>query len=344
MQESAGTQATSARLGVLGVKSASGLADWPDFAIARPRRRSRGPPAIAMRPQPAADASPQPPDLDAYQRRIGLAGALAPTRDCLQRLIDGHASAIPFENIEVLARRVPALDLAGLQDKLVRQRRGGYCFEQNTLLRAVLQAIGFDAQPMEARIRSGVPADVVTARTHLATRVVLDGVAHLVDVGCGTLAPLAPLALAAATSRRPAPARTASSRLATSCCCSTRAVDGWTDGYQLMPGAPHAIDCEMGNWFVATHPKSMLAHNLLVGRAIAGGRLRLFNHRLSTFRPESAAPVEQDAADARRVRRRARRRVRPGRRAGRSRRGDGGAGPPAAGLTRWRWSNATPRC
>ena len=135
-------------------------------------------------------------DLAAYCRRIGFAGTLAPTRECLDRLIVDHASAIPFENIEVLAHRVPKLDLAGLQDKLVRRRRGGYCFEQNTLFRAVLQAIGFDVRPMEARIRSGVPADVVTARTHLATRVVLDGVAHLVDVGCSTVAPLAPLALA----------------------------------------------------------------------------------------------------------------------------------------------------
>jgi arylamine N-acetyltransferase len=56
---------------------------------------------------------------------------------------------------------------------------------------------------------------------------------------------------------------------------------------------PHAIDAELGNWWVATHPKSMLANNLLVGRAMPGGRLRLFNRRLSTFRPECAAPTEQ---------------------------------------------------
>ena len=232
-------------------------------------------------------------DLDAYRRRIDLPGAVAPTRECLQRLIECHARAIPFENIEVLARRVPPLDLAGLQHKMVRRRRGGYCFEQNTLFRAVLRAIGFDAHPMEARIRSGVPADVVTARTHLTTRVVLEGVDHLVDVGCSTVAPLAPLVLA---SRDEQAAGTGAYRLvdvADELLLQTRAVDGWADCYQLMPGTPHAIDCEMGNWFVATHPKSMLAHNLLMGRAIAGGRLRLFNHRLSTFRPQSAAPAEQ---------------------------------------------------
>jgi len=232
-------------------------------------------------------------DLDAYWRRIGFAGAPGSTRECLDRLILCHATAIPFENIEVLARRVPKLDLVGLQDKLVRQRRGGYCFEHNTLFRAVLQAVGFDAHPMEARIRSGVPADVITARTHLATRVVLDGADHLVDVGCGTIAPLAPLLLA---SRDEQAAATGAYRLVdvdNELLLRMRGADGWADCYQLLPTAPHAIDCEMGNWFVATHPKSMLAHNLLVGCAIAGGRLRLFNHRLSTFRPQDAAPVEQ---------------------------------------------------
>ena len=50
-------------------------------------------------------------DLDGYLRRIGFAGTPAPTRGCLDELVARHASAVPFENIEVLARRVPRLDL-----------------------------------------------------------------------------------------------------------------------------------------------------------------------------------------------------------------------------------------
>jgi len=238
--------------------------------------------------------SAAPFDLAAYLRRIGFAGTPAPVRACLDELIRLHAGALPFENIEVLARRVPRLDLDGLQGKMVRQRRGGYCFEQNTLMRHALHAIGFAVQAMEARIRSGVAADVVTARTHLATRVTLDGADLLVDVGCGILAPTAPLALA----RRDAqPAGTGLYRLVDvgdELLLQQREAAGWKDCYQLLPGVPHAIDCEMGNWFVATWPKSMLGANLLVGRAIEGGRLRLFNRRLSAFTPEVAAPVERE--------------------------------------------------
>jgi len=233
-------------------------------------------------------------DLDGYLRRIGFAGKPAPTRECLDEVVARHASVVPFENIEVLARRVPRLDLDSLQAKMLRQRRGGYCFEQNALMRSVLQAIGFEAHAMEARIRSNVPADVVTARTHLATRVVLDGADFLVDVGCGVLAPTAPLALA---SRDTQLAGSGLYRLVDAdgeLLLQQRDPAGWKDCYQLQPSVPHPIDCEMGNWFVATWPRSMLAANLLVGRAIEGGRLRLFNRRLSAFQPEHAAPVERE--------------------------------------------------
>jgi len=233
-------------------------------------------------------------DLGGYLRRIGFAGTPAPTRACLEQVVALHAGAVPFENIEVLARRVPRLDLDALQGKMVRQRRGGYCFEQNTLMRSALQAIGFDAHAMEARIRSGVPADVVTARTHLATRVVLDGAELLVDVGCGVLAPTAPLALGRRDTQAAGSGLYRLVDVGDELLLQQRELAGWKDCYQLQPGAPQPIDCEMGNWFVATWPKSMLAANLLVGRAIEGGRLRLFNRRLSAFQPEHAAPVERD--------------------------------------------------
>jgi N-hydroxyarylamine O-acetyltransferase len=233
-------------------------------------------------------------DLPAYLRRIGFAGTPAPTREDLETLIRLHASALPFENIEVLARRVPRLDLDGLQAKMVRQRRGGYCFEQNTLLRNVLAAVGFEVHAMEARIRSGVPADVVTARTHLATRVVLQGQDLLVDVGCGVLAPTAPLALASRETQAAGAGLYRLVDVGDELLLQQREQAGWKDCYQLLPSVPHAIDCEMGNWFVATWPKSMLGANLLVGRAIEGGRLRLFNRRLSAFRPEHGVPEERD--------------------------------------------------
>src|SRR5438067_5624238 len=132
-------------------------------------------------------------DVEAYLSRIGFHDPLAADRATLSALIQHHAAAIPFENIEVLAGRVPALDLASLQRKMVQGQRGGYCFEQNALFLAVLQATGFDAAGLEARVRAGVPVGTITGRTHMTIRVSLLGEQYLADVGFGGLAPLAAL-------------------------------------------------------------------------------------------------------------------------------------------------------
>jgi N-hydroxyarylamine O-acetyltransferase len=102
-------------------------------------------------------------DLDAYFERIGYDGERAPTLATLRAIHARHATMIPFENLSPLLRQPVRLDLASLQDKLLHQGRGGYCFEQNLLLRAVLLALGFQVRGLAARVRWNVPDEVVTA-------------------------------------------------------------------------------------------------------------------------------------------------------------------------------------
>jgi N-hydroxyarylamine O-acetyltransferase len=82
-------------------------------------------------------------DLDGYFDRIGYAGPTAATLATLQGVQAAHATAIAFENLDPLLGRPVSLKLPTLARKLVDQRRGGYCFEQNTLLQAVLRQLGF---------------------------------------------------------------------------------------------------------------------------------------------------------------------------------------------------------
>src|SRR4051812_45556722 len=102
-----------------------------------------------------APAEPIPFDLDAYLARLGVTGPLAPTPEALDRVHLAHASTIPFENLDLLLGRPIRIDVPSLQAKLVGDRRGGYCFEQNTLLAAALGAIGFRVTPLAARVRFG---------------------------------------------------------------------------------------------------------------------------------------------------------------------------------------------
>ena len=236
-----------------------------------------------------------PIDFDAYRRRIGFDGSFTPSLDTLAQLVERHTATIAFENIEVLAGRVPRLDLASLEHKLVHSRRGGYCFEQNSFLLAALNQLGFAAVGLEARVRAGVPADVITPRTHMAIRVTLNGDDYLADVAFGGLAPTTPIELPGTGVQHDASSAyrfvdVGGDRLLQ---CETH--EGWTDCYRIHTSEPQSIDYEMANWFVATNPKAMLRHNLLVARCVQGGRLTLFNNKLS-LRKSTARPEETTLA------------------------------------------------
>jgi N-hydroxyarylamine O-acetyltransferase len=122
-------------------------------------------------------------DLTAYFDRIDYRGPTAPTLATLRGLHHAHMLAVPFENLDIhLGRRI-TLDERALFDKIVRQRRGGFCYEQNGLFAAVLRALGFDVMLFEARVGHadgtfGIPFD------HLTLGVTLDE-RWLADVGFG---------------------------------------------------------------------------------------------------------------------------------------------------------------
>lgn len=86
-------------------------------------------------------------DLNAYFDRVGYDGATEPTLEVLQALVTAHTRTIPFENLDPFMG-VPVDDLSvdALADKLVRRRRGGYCYEQNGLMGYVLADLGFQVR------------------------------------------------------------------------------------------------------------------------------------------------------------------------------------------------------
>ena len=125
-------------------------------------------------------------DLDAYLRRIAYEGPREPSLGTLRAIVAAHSTAIPFENIDVLLKHGVSLDIATLHNKLVQRRRGGYCFEQNTLLAAALRALGFSLVTLAARVVRGMPEGFATARAHMLLQVDLPEGPFIADVGYGT--------------------------------------------------------------------------------------------------------------------------------------------------------------
>ena len=120
-------------------------------------------------------------DLNGYLERIGLSSYSG-----LAGLHRAHATSIPFENLDPHGGLHVSLEVQDLQRKLVDDRRGGYCFEQNLLLKAALQELGAEVEPMLARVRRGAPLGTIRPRTHLVLRVHAEGSSWLADVGFGS--------------------------------------------------------------------------------------------------------------------------------------------------------------
>lgn len=139
-------------------------------------------------------------NLDAYLKRINYAGSIAPTLDTLQMLHKLHPAAIPFENLDPLMERPVRLQLSDIEQKLLTERRGGYCLEHNLLFRAALESMDFKVTTIGAGVLWGHDEGYVPAELHhIALLVDVGGVTYLADVGFGGQVATGPLRLRADT-------------------------------------------------------------------------------------------------------------------------------------------------
>ena len=92
--------------------------------------------------------------------------------------------AVPYENLDIQLGRPIRLDQQSLYDKLIIQRRGGYCYEQNGGLAMLLRAAGFDVAMVEAAVMRADRGDS-TWGNHNALLVDVQGQRWLADAGIG---------------------------------------------------------------------------------------------------------------------------------------------------------------
>jgi N-hydroxyarylamine O-acetyltransferase len=221
--------------------------------------------------------TPRQLDLDAYLARIGLPAPAAPSLDLLRQVVARHTATIPFENLDVVLGRPIRLDLASLQAKLVAARRGGYCFEQNTLLGAALEQLGFAVRSLMARVVWGAAAEAVTPRTHMLLRVDLPDGPFLVDAGFGHLTPTAPLRLGQDTEQKTGHETYRLRPTLGETLLQARLGQEWRDVYRFADAESHPVDHEVANWFTATRPDGLFTTNVIAARPGQQCRATLLN-------------------------------------------------------------------
>jgi N-hydroxyarylamine O-acetyltransferase len=91
-------------------------------------------------------------DIDAYLSRIKYSGPKDPTEETLRKIHRAHVLTVPFENLDIFLGRTIILDNEKLFDKIVRQGRGGFCYELNGSFVALLRALGYEVDMLSARV------------------------------------------------------------------------------------------------------------------------------------------------------------------------------------------------
>jgi N-hydroxyarylamine O-acetyltransferase len=122
-------------------------------------------------------------DITAYLDRINYYGLLTPAAETLRELQVAHLLTVPFENLSIHAGQPIVLDDNALFEKIVRRRRGGFCYEANGLFAALLRALGFNVKMLSAAVANaegGFGPDF----DHMALMVTINE-RWLVDVGFG---------------------------------------------------------------------------------------------------------------------------------------------------------------
>lgn len=122
-------------------------------------------------------------EVSAYLERLDYRGPINVSAETLRALHVAHLLTVPFENLDIHLGRPIVLDEKALFAKIVRQRRGGFCYELNGMFAWLLRQLGFEVETLQAGVAlegGGVGPDF----DHMTLHVRLDE-EWLADIGFG---------------------------------------------------------------------------------------------------------------------------------------------------------------
>ena len=229
-----------------------------------------------------------PGEVDAYLARIGLRARPAADWDGLAALMTAHLLSVPFENLDIQLGRGVVLDPDHLFEKIVRRRRGGYCYELNGLFGRLLDALGFDRRPVSARVWYRDPPET-PGLTHTANVVTLGDREALADVGFGGTTARAPLLLPSggkdSTEAEDEDGRVRLRRWPPHGFLVERLTpDGWQAQFSTDAREAYASDAALGSHYMSTHPGSHFVTGVVVGLFTPEGRDGLTGRTLTVRR------------------------------------------------------------
>ena len=120
-----------------------------------------------------------------YLKRINTSFADNVSIDFLKQIHRAHLEEIPFENLDITFGESIVLSPEKIYRKIVREHRGGFCYELNSCFDSLLTSLGFNTKKISAKVYNG--GNYGPEFDHLCLIVDIEGTSYLVDVGFGDL-------------------------------------------------------------------------------------------------------------------------------------------------------------
>jgi len=226
---------------------------------------------------------------DEYLHAVGLERR-PPDLAFLSELTSRHLANFSFASVGPMLGDDLPLDVESLYRRIVVRRRGGYCFEQNGLMQAVLAELGFPTTLCLARVIHN--QDTHPGLTHRITLVEIAGKHYVADVGFGSTGPRFPVAMTG---------EEVSENFRV-----FRISEGRTGEYHmqiLKDGAYFSLyrfelhhygqsDCEVGHFYSHKHPAANFVNHLVVSRILADEIRSLRNRELWVITAEGEERLE----------------------------------------------------
>ncbi|MBK5245340.1 MAG: arylamine N-acetyltransferase [Eubacteriaceae bacterium] len=230
-------------------------------------------------------------DIPAYFERIGYTGDGEVSIETLKGLHTAHVMNVPFENIDGFNKKPISLDLDDLFEKIVTNKRGGYCFEMNGLFSFLLETLGFRVSNLFARVwHNGFEQ---SGKTHQVLLVEIDGDSWLCDVGFGGNGPLSPIRLEEGLAQEHFGR---SHRIIVDpsygYVLQYKIKDEFQPVYAFTEEKCYPSDYTIANYFTSTHSSCLFTQSLVCTKPTKDGRITLFDSQLKIVANELETVTE----------------------------------------------------
>jgi N-hydroxyarylamine O-acetyltransferase len=239
-----------------------------------------------------------PINLQEYFDRIGYKGSVDVSIDTLKAIHAAQVFSIPFENLAIhelqnvnSSNALVRLDEKSLFEKLVTNKRGGYCHENNELLAIALTQMGFKVDRLAARVLTAPNLPI----THKLLLVTIKGQKWIADAAFGSYGLFEPIPLLSDQEVTQYGDRFQLTEDQGKFTFQIFLNAGWKNLYEFTSQVFHPVDYEPMNYYTYSHPNSIFVKNRICVMPTPEGRVILNNDNLKIVRQgkETVISVEE---------------------------------------------------